>query len=684
MRKTKVNRLAERLKSQVTQVADVCGDSERANSSARSWLFLLPVLVLVSLSLLTRPAVFAEAPAPPPGLEKIEHFVFIMQENRSFDSYFGTYPGAEGIPPGVCVPNPAGGPCVTPYHDPNVVNQGGDHDWDNALASIDGGQMDGFIAGSADKPGDVMGWHDFHEIPNYWNYAQLYVLQDRLFESITSYSLPAHLYMLAAQSGGYIGDGQAYPDSFSFPEITELLGTGKIDWKYYVNSGKTPGFSDGVDTDQDEKVFTHWNPLPAFPAVKNDPNQFGRLVNANQFYTDAKNGTLPQVSWVIPNDTQSEHPPNSVRAGMSYVTGLVNAVMQGPNWNSSAIFIAWDDWGGFYDHVTPPKVDKYGLGIRVPGLVISPYARQGYVDHKTYSFESWLKLVEERFGVNSMTARDNNANDMYDSFDFTQAPRPPVILDPQGSPYPPPLQTLARSPGTLVSTNSAYGSYALAPESIASLYGTNLASGTSKAQSVSLPTALQGVSVRVVDSTGAQRTAPLYLVSPDQINYVVPADTASGVANITVVSGSNTVASGTGLIRANAPALFIASADGHGPAAGQLVRVHADGSQSYSLTYECDSSGSCGTVPIDFGAGADQLYLELYGTGIRRASSRNAVSVAIGNIDAPVSYAGPEGTYPGLDQVNVLLPQTLKGRGRLAVTVTVDGQASNMAQIAFQ
>ena len=182
--------------------------------------------------------------------------------------------------------------------------------------------------------------------------------------------------------------------------------------------------------------------------MKNDPNQFGRLVNANQFYTDAKNGTLPQVSWVIPNATQSEHPPNSVRAGMSYVTGLVNAVMQGPNWNSSAIFISWDDWGGFYDHVTPPKVDKYGLGIRVPGLVISPYARQGYVDHKTYSFESWLKLVEERFGVNSMTARDNNANDMYDSFDFTQAPRPPVILDSQGSPYPPPLQTLARSPGT--------------------------------------------------------------------------------------------------------------------------------------------------------------------------------------------------------------------------------------------
>ena len=168
-----------------------------------------------------------------------------------------------------------------------------------------------------------------------------------------------------------------------------------------MNRGKTAGAADGgaADVDSDETTYTYWNPLPAFPAVKNDPTQFSRLTDATQFYTDAQNGTLPQVSWIIPNSTLSEHPPASVATGMDYVTGLVNAVMNSPQWNSTAIFIAWDDWGGFYDHVDPPKVDQYGLGIRVPGLVISPYARQGYVDHKTYSFESWLRLIEERFGA---------------------------------------------------------------------------------------------------------------------------------------------------------------------------------------------------------------------------------------------------------------------------------------------
>jgi phospholipase C len=168
------------------------------------------------------------------------------------------------------------------------------------------------------------------------------------------------------------------------------------------------------------------------------------LVSTAQFYTDAAAGTLPQVSWVIPSGAVSEHPPAGVREGMAYVTGLIDSIMQGPDWNTTAIFLAWDDWGGFYDHVVPPKVDQYGFGLRVPGLVISPYARQDYKDHNTYSFESWLKIVEERFGVKSLTARDANAKDMLADFDFTQQPRQPVILSATraGSPYPQPLQTL--------------------------------------------------------------------------------------------------------------------------------------------------------------------------------------------------------------------------------------------------
>jgi phospholipase C len=400
------------------------------------------------------------------GLEKIQHFVFIMQENRSFDSYFGTYPGADGIPQGISFIDPRDGTAVTPFHDTSDINRGGPHDWDNAQGAIDNGKMDGFLNESykainpngvffnpavaeGRDPKDVMGYHDYHEIPNYWNYARLYVLQDAMFESVASYSLPAHLYMLAAQSGGYVnGVTQQIPSTYNFPEITELLTSGKIDWKYYVTAGTEPDTDDahvvGLEPEelQEPDKYTYWNPLPAFPAVQDNPEQRNRLQGTSQFYIDAANGTLPQVSWVIPSGAVSEHPPESVKAGMAYVTGLINSIMQGPQWDSTAIFLSWDDWGGFYDHVAPPRIDEYGLGIRVPGLVISPYARQNYIDHQTYSFESWLRIVEERFDVHPMTARDTNASDMLNAFDFTQKPRRPVVLDPDGSAYPQPLQII--------------------------------------------------------------------------------------------------------------------------------------------------------------------------------------------------------------------------------------------------
>jgi phospholipase C len=407
----------------------------------------------------------------PPGLDKIQHFVFIMQENRSFDEYFGTYPGADGYPSGVCLPDPKGGQCVAPYHDTANNNRGGPHAWDDYIADMNGGKMDGFVAqayvGSADpntvpcmptdktcppghNPHDVMGYHDYNEIPNYWNYAHEYVLQDHMFESVGSYSLPAHLYMLAAQSGGYIAHNQPIPSEYDFPEITELYGSGKISWKYYVTSGTEPDTEDahviGNSTEQEQNPnkYSLWNPLPAFPKVQNDPAQRSRLVDTSEFYADAKNGTLPQVSWVIPSGAVSEHPPSGVREGMQYVTGLVNAVMQSPEWPSTVIFLAWDDWGGFYDHVVPPKVDQYGLGFRVPSMVIGPYVKENSIDHATYSFESWLRITEERFGVVPMTSRDTQAADMLSAFDFTQKPRAPILLaaTTQGSPYPQPLQTI--------------------------------------------------------------------------------------------------------------------------------------------------------------------------------------------------------------------------------------------------
>ncbi len=243
----------------------------------------------------------------PAGLEKIQHFVFIMQENRSFDHYFGTYPGANGIPQGVAEKDPKDGKMVTPFHDTSDINRGGPHDWDNAQGAINNGKMDGYLnesykaenpngvfanplVAAGKDPKDVMGYHDYHEIPNYWNYARLYVLQDAMFESVASYSLPAHLYMLAAQSGGYYSmTGQAMPSTYNFPEITELLTSGKVDWKYYVTAGTEPDTEDAhvvgspSQEQQEPGKYSYWNPLPAFSHIQNNPSERNRLQGTAQF-----------------------------------------------------------------------------------------------------------------------------------------------------------------------------------------------------------------------------------------------------------------------------------------------------------------------------------------------------------------------------------------------------------------
>jgi phospholipase C len=423
-----------------------------------------------SAILKTTPPVTLKTTAKPPepaGINKIDHFVFIMEENKSFDHYFGTYPGANGIPVGVALINPTDNSTVVPYHSTADVDFDAPHDRSNALADIDGGKMDGFLSQAwkryalsvspSEQPGynpkEVMSYHDYNEIPNYWNYANLYVLQDAMFSSVAAYSLAVHLYMIAAQSGGYTGETQPYPYRFDFPEITELLQKANVTWNYYTTSGNVTDSNgeaiEPIDMQQtNPNQYTLWNPLPAFPKVENDLSQRVRLVDTAQFYQDAKTGNLPSVSYICPylGSQLSDHPAfkGGMREPMAYVTGLVNAVMSGPDWNTSAIFIAWDDWGGYYDHVPPPFVDEYGFGIRVPGLVISPYAKQNFVDHNTYSFDSWLRLVEERFGVEPMTERDKWADDMQNSFDFTQQPRAPVFLSAtaNGTAYPVPLQVI--------------------------------------------------------------------------------------------------------------------------------------------------------------------------------------------------------------------------------------------------
>jgi phospholipase C len=422
-----------------------------------------------------------------------------MQENRSFDTYFGTFPGADGIPmingiPTVCSNDPRTKQCVKPYHNPNDKNYGGPHSAVDATKDIDGGKMDGFIAQAlaglrgacskefnpactaATKDVDVMGYHDAREIPNYWAYAQSFVLQDHMFEPNASWSLPEHLFMVSGWSAkcssadpmscqnelqspdsllpGSALNGLYKRPNYAWTDLTYLLHKANVSWAYYVSEGTEP------DCEDDQMFCTPklqsagtpeiWNPLPYFGTVRQD-GELGNIMPLGRFYQAAKNGTLPAVSWIVPNGTVGEHPPALVSDGQAYVTGLVNAIMKSPDWNSTAIFLAWDDWGGFYDHVAPPQVDQNGYGLRVPAMVISPYAKSGYIDRQTLSFDAYLKFIEDDFlggqRIDPQTdgrpdprpdVRENASilGDLRQDLDFSQAPRPPLILPAHPAPGP--------------------------------------------------------------------------------------------------------------------------------------------------------------------------------------------------------------------------------------------------------
>jgi phospholipase C len=242
---------------------------------------------------------------------------------------------------------------------------------------------------------------------------------------------------------------------FAWTDLTYLLYRAGVSWGYYVFNGTEPDCENDssmtcAPVQQGPQTPGIWNPLPDFTDVHQD-NQLGNIQSLTNFFTAARSGTLPAVSWINPNGNVSEHPPGLVSAGQAYVTGLINAIMQSPDWDSTAIFLSWDDWGGFYDHVVPPAVDQNGFGMRVPGLVISPYARTGYIDHQTLSQDAYVKFIEDDFlrGQRLDPATDGRPDprpsvrednplvgNLASDFDFTQAPRAPLILPVHPAPGP--------------------------------------------------------------------------------------------------------------------------------------------------------------------------------------------------------------------------------------------------------
>jgi phospholipase C len=435
-------------------------------------------------------------PSMPPkldGLDNIQHIIIVMQENRSFDHYFGTFPGADGIPmrdgkPTVCIPDPVLGHCVRPYHDATLKQQGGPHAQKQSRMDVDGGKMDGFVrsvvAGPNDcaetrlpvdcrmgtdlgpvRQPDVMGWHDAREIPNYWRYAKRFVLQDHMFASADSWTLPSHLYLVSAwaarcddahdpmscasdleQSGvlEHQRHGE-HPAIYAWTPITYLLTRAGVSWSYYVGNDTCldpiqpcARLGDGPGTPPAQ------NPLPAFTTTHLQ-DTFDRIQTHADFFDAVRNGTLPAVSWIMPDGDNSEHPGNGeqLTKGQAHVTQVINAIAHSPLWYRTAIFVAWDDWGGFYDHVRPPHVDGNGYGIRVPAFLVSAWANGGTIDHQTLSFDAYLKFIEDLF-LNGQrldpetdgrpdsrpTVREEARilGDLRSEFDFDQDPIPPVIL----------------------------------------------------------------------------------------------------------------------------------------------------------------------------------------------------------------------------------------------------------------
>ena len=246
------------------------------------------------------------------------------------------------------------------------------------------------------------------------------------------------------------------------------------------------------------------------------------------------------------------------------------------------------------------------------------------------------------------------------------------------------FQNLAKASLVVTASAASYLNGSLAPDSIATTTGASLATARQSAAGLPLPASLAGTSVKVRDSGGVERAAPLYYVSPAQVNWVVPAGTSTGTAALTITGGDGTVSTGTVPIVAVAPGLFSANGDGQGVAAANVIHLGADGSRRVSLAAQVDAvQNKWVPLPIEFGPG-ERVFLILYGSGIRRAGSLAQVSVKIGGVDAPVSYAGAQAEWPGLDQVNVELPSALGGRGGVNISLSAGGVAANVVTVSVR
>jgi len=404
-------------------------------------------------------------PTPIPGIgdltitigpSKIQHVIIVVQENRSFDYIFGgldqngnPFPGAD------TVSNPWSGEPTPHDHKGNPVQmQQGlleecyvpNHGHPQAVNEENGGKMNGFDKATVQTLGCAPGKapHDYvyryvaeSEVVPYWEMGEQYAVSDRMFQSIASASFASHLFFVAAQSDNAIdnpnkspwgcdapkntkmniynqrtgGEIPGPPPCLDIPTLAGSLDAAGIPWRYYGGPKSDFGYS--------------WETYDAIRAIREGPDWTADVIQSPaQFVTDVQNGTLSAVTWITPLLATSDHPLSTSNMGPDWVASLVDAVGTSPFWGSTAIFITWDDWGGWYDHVPPPKVNAVGFGLRVPFIVVSPYAQPAYVSHVQHSFGSILHFTEEIFGLPSLGMEDATDDDLDDMFDYLQTPTP--------------------------------------------------------------------------------------------------------------------------------------------------------------------------------------------------------------------------------------------------------------------
>jgi phospholipase C len=409
----------------------------------RTFSALIIAFLLVGVPLF--PAYAASSPTNHQPTTPIQHLVVLMQENHTFDNYFGTYPGADGLNLDTKMPidpnDPAAG-YVTPWHIGNTTITDISHSASTFRDQYNNGKMDGFVSALIARNQDgklAMGYYDDTDIPYYWNLADNYVLFDQFFSSATDGSFSNHMYWVAAvppiaPKGVQLSDVLA-----NTPTIFDELQAAGVSWKFYVqNYDPTITYRNiGASGNRASQVI--WVPLLNFDRFIDNPTFSSHIVDLSQYYVDLQNGNLPAVSYIVPSGA-SEHPPSSLMSGQRFVKSIIQELMRSTAWDSSAFMLAYDDWGGWYDHVKPIQVDEYGYGPRVPVLLVSPYAKSGYIDNTVLDFTSMLKFIERNWNIAPLSQRDTNANNFLSAFDFNQEARLPIFL-PLARITPPPVQS---------------------------------------------------------------------------------------------------------------------------------------------------------------------------------------------------------------------------------------------------